>query len=120
MARAMAALPAVTRITDYISPGVITKTLPMKDVRAARPAVRLPRTTKKHPTGELATPAGQGSGITRDRPHGRQGIITLILQPKVNREGAAEDRPKPSTAGEPASPKRQRRGGLATEWVSAR
>jgi hypothetical protein len=34
MARTMAALPAGTRITDYISLGVITKTFPMKDVRA--------------------------------------------------------------------------------------
>jgi hypothetical protein len=34
MARTMAALPAGTRITDYISLGVITKTFPMKEVRA--------------------------------------------------------------------------------------
>src|ERR1700746_950493 len=34
MARTMAALPAGARITDYISLGVITKTFPMKDVRA--------------------------------------------------------------------------------------
>ena len=34
MARTIAALPAGTRITDYISLGVITKTFPMKKVRA--------------------------------------------------------------------------------------
>jgi hypothetical protein len=34
MARTISVLPAGTRITDYISLGVITKTFPLKDVRA--------------------------------------------------------------------------------------
>jgi hypothetical protein len=34
MARTLAALPEGSRITDYISLGVITKTFPLKRVRA--------------------------------------------------------------------------------------